>query len=104
MSDREAEAAIAEALYLWDDTGFQQTGYSTEDYLLAVGMPQEVNNSEGFQRLGYCVVNRRFGVVEYQDFILASAIRVMNQLQKAMEGINGDIGQRELEEHTGALQ
>lgn len=85
MSDR-AELAIRESLAAWDDVGFEDTGHSTEDYVLAVGLPErhDCGNGEDFPRLKYCIVSRRYGVIEYSDSILSNALRTMNEMQRQL--------------------
>lgn len=83
----EADDVIGQALHHWDDIGFAQTPFSTDNYLLAIGMPVEVGK-EGFPRLVYCVVNRLYGVVEHSDTVLARTIQTMNDMERALVQLN----------------
>lgn len=80
---QEADSIVTAAIQNWHDEGFQETAYSTQDYILAVGMPVDVGVEE-FPRLTYNVINRRFGVIESSGSSLAAQVATMHELQRQL--------------------
>lgn len=78
---RDGHEATSVAIDGWNDTGFRDTGYSTQDYVLAVGCDDPRVETAV---LRYCVINRRFGVIEYSSGVLTIAVTAMHDLQRAI--------------------
>jgi len=74
------EEYVAALDTLLDDesTVTKETGYSTDDYVI-------LSAEDDSNKSAYQIVNREFGVIEYVDFILPSAINGMIELQDQLE-------------------
>lgn len=52
---------------------------STKNYTLSVGTSSQTNS------ICYQIINKKFGVIEIETFLLAQALKYMNEMEAALD-------------------